>query len=85
MKISPEELKNIIKNAIQEALPQEPKATLTIDECAKLTGIGRDKLMELAHSKRYDFPSFKVGSKFLINRTLLMKWLDTISQEGRVL
>lgn len=79
-------LKNAIRDAIKEALPQEePKATLTILECAKYTGIGKDKLMELAHSSKSDFPSFKVGKKFLINRELLNKWLEKISIEGRTL
>lgn len=85
MNITPEQLRNIIKESIKEALPQEPKATLTIAECAQFTGIGRDKLMELAHSKNLGFPCFKVGSKFLVNRTLLMKWLDDISQQKVVL
>lgn len=80
-------LKDAIRDAIQEALPQkEPqKATLTILECARYTGIGKDKLMELAHSTKTDFPAFKVGKKFLINRDLLDKWLVKISVEGRTL
>lgn len=79
------DLKNVIKEAIQETLPKEPKATLTIQECAKYTGIGRDKLMELAHSQNSDFPCFRVGAKFLINRQMLNMWLEKIAQEGRTL
>ncbi|AGK96603.1 excisionase [Clostridium pasteurianum] len=84
MEITSSELKNIIKESIQESY-EKPKATLTIAECANLTGIGRDKLMKLAHSNNSDFPCFKVGTKFLINRKLLSIWLKKISQEKRIL
>lgn len=78
-------LKEIIKEAINESYPSEPKATLTIQECAEFTGIGRDKLMELVHNPNSDFPRFKVGAKFLINRQMLISWLDKITKEGRTL
>lgn len=84
MEITSSELKNVIKESIRESY-DKPKATLTIAECASLTGIGRDKLMELAHSNNSDFPCFKVGTKFLINRKLLSIWLKKISQEKRIL
>lgn len=85
MNITSENLKETIKQAIQETKNKEPKATLTIQECVNYTGIGRDKLMELVHSKNSDFPYFKVGSKFLVNRAMLNNWLEKISNEGRVL
>lgn len=82
-----ENLKDVIKLAISEALnsKSESKATLTIQECVSFTGIGRDKLMELAHNPNSDFPCFKVGSKTLINRELLVIWLNKVTQEGRTL
>ncbi|GKU23661.1 hypothetical protein CFB3_18840 [Clostridium folliculivorans] len=61
------------------------KLTLTIAEAAELTGIGKGKLMELAHSKNSDFPVFRVGSKFLINRDKLIEWLNKLSIERRIL
>lgn len=79
------DLKNVIKEAINEATPNQQKATLTIAECVKYTGIGRDKLMELAHNKNSDFPCFKVGSKFLVNKVLLDNWLEKITKESRSL
>jgi excisionase family DNA binding protein len=82
--ITPEQLRGIIKDAIHEALPQQPKATMTIQQCAEYSGIGRDKLMELAHSNG-DFPSFKVGSKFLVNRQMFITWLEKVTKEGRAL
>jgi excisionase family DNA binding protein len=81
-----EVIKDAIKEAIQEVSNQkELKATMTIDNCVKYSGIGRDKIMELAHNPNSDFPRFKVGSKFLINRKMLDEWLDKISQEKRTL
>lgn len=85
MNITPEQLKTIVKEAIQEAIPQQPKATMTIHECAKYSGIGKDKLMQLAHSQTNDFPSFKVGTKFLISREMFDSWLNKVTQEGRTL
>lgn len=85
MNIPQSELKTIIKEAIQEAMPQQPKLTMTILECAKYTGIGKDKIMELVHSQNSDFPRFKVGSKFLINREMLDDWMEKITREKRVL
>ncbi|KPU43009.1 excisionase from transposon Tn916 [Oxobacter pfennigii] len=85
MDITSEQLKTIVSEAIREAAPQQPKLTMTILECSKYSGIGKDKLMELAHNPNSGFPCFKVGSKFLINRDLLIAWLDKITKEGRVL
>lgn len=82
MEITPELLKETIKQAIEEA---KPKATLTIDECSQFSGIGRNKLLELVHNENSDFPCFKVGVKFLINRDMLIRWLERITTERRVI
>lgn len=78
-------IKDIIKQAFKEALPQPLKATLTIDECSEFSGIGRNKLLELVHAANSDFPCFRVGAKFLINRQMLMLWLEKIAKEKRIL
>lgn len=83
--MSKEELKIAIAEALQEISPKEEKATLTIQECASFTGIGRDKLLELANNPNTDFPAFKVGSRFLINKEMLVQWLEKIVLERRVL
>lgn len=83
--LSHENLKETFKEVLLDLMPKQEKATLTIQECANFTGIGRDKLMELAHSENSDFPCFKVGAKFLINKEMLMAWLDKITNEGRTL
>lgn len=86
MELSKDELKLIIKEAIQEALLSSKleKVTLTIEECVNYTGIGRDKIMELAHGEN-DFPAFRVGKKFLINKEMLCNWLEKIASEKRIL
>ncbi|HDK7179778.1 TPA: excisionase family DNA-binding protein [Clostridium botulinum] len=78
------ELKEIIKEAIKETTNTIEKATLTIDECVKYSGIGRDKIMQLAHGQN-NFPAFKVGAKFLVNKELLDNWLESISKEKKVI
>ena len=85
MDIRAEQLKDIIRDAVKEAAPEPQKATMTIQECAKYSGIGKDKLMELAHSTNSDFPAFRVGKKFLINKELLDNWLENISKEKKTL
>jgi hypothetical protein len=53
------DLKSIIVSAIKEALPQEPKVTMTISECADYSGIGRDKLLELSHCQTIELRTKK--------------------------
>ena len=85
MEITPEQLKVIIKEAITEAQIKEQKLTLTLDEANELSGIGKNKIMELAHSKNSDFPAFRNGAKFLINREMLINWLEKVASEKRVI
>lgn len=85
MELTREQLKETFKEVLMNLVPKKEKATLTIQECVEFTGIGRDKLMELAHSQNSDFPCFKVGSKFLVNREMLIIWLEKITKESRVL
>ncbi|WP_434302631.1 excisionase [Clostridium botulinum] len=85
MEFTKESLKEIFKESIIEVLVKEEKATITIDECASYTGIGRNKILELAHSKKSDFPCFRVGARFLINKFQLDEWLKKISEEKTVL
>lgn len=84
MNITSEQLKEIIKEFIKEvskeSISKKDKVTLTIAECANLTGIGREKITELVYKN--EIPHFKVGSKTLINKDLLFQWLNEISVKG---
>ena len=83
-----DKLLNEIKELLEKNLTPkttEPKETLTIDEAVKLTGIGRDTILELIKKQNTDFPYFKVKSKNLINRTMLLEWLEKVTKEHRVI
>lgn len=86
--VSKNELKTIIKEAIQESnlnncIEPRRKMVLTVDECVKESGIGRSRLYELTHAQNTDFPYFKVGKKAYIKRDKLDEWLDKVSEEYR--
>ncbi|SHK39316.1 DNA binding domain-containing protein, excisionase family [Hathewaya proteolytica DSM 3090] len=85
MDLNKEDLKEIIVAAIKESTKKQSiKKTLTIDETVKYTGIGREKITQLAHGQN-DFPSFRVGAKFLINKDMLDVWLENIAKQKVVL
>ncbi len=70
---------------ILKSLDKPEKVTMTIDECAKFSGIGKDKIIALTKMRNSDFPFFKVGTKTLINRGMFMEWLDRITEQRRVI
>lgn len=80
MEITKEQFKEILVECMH---PKELKLTLTIQELAEISGIGRDKITELSFSN--DFPAFKVGIKTLINREMFIVWLDKITAEKKQL
>ena len=57
--------------------------TLTIEQAAELTGIGKDTIRNLTKYEDTDFPYFKIGAKILISREELEKWIRKISLEHR--
>ncbi len=57
------------------------KITLTIEEAAIYAGISADKIRKLVHTK--DFPCFKNGNKWLINKEMLQEWIAKVSVEHR--
>lgn len=79
-----QELIEIIKHSVVDALKEEKKA-LTVEQCAKYTGIGKDKIRELIARDNTDFPYFKVGVKAIIPIIPLNGWLEKISREKRQL
>lgn len=62
---------------------EQVKATLDIKGAAEYAGIHAGKIRELVHTE--DFPCFKNGNKWLINKELLDEWLKKISREHRIL
>ena len=52
----------------------EEKLTLTVEEAAKQTGLGINKMYELVNAK--GFPAITVGRKKLIIRSKFIEWLE---------
>lgn len=57
------------------------KLTISIDEAAKIAGIGKNHMLELA--KLESFPAIKFKRKIYINRKQFEKWLDDLTS-GRI-
>lgn len=53
----------------------ENKMLLTPTEARQLLGVGRTEIYNLCRSK--GFPSFKIGSKYYINKDKLQSWCDS--------
>lgn len=63
--------------------PKTYKAALNVSELAEYSGLGEDKIRQLVHTD--DFPSFRNGSKWLINRQLFDEWHNKVAMEHRQL
>ena len=57
------------------------KTTLSLKEAAIYAAISEGKVRQLVHTQ--DFPCFKNGNKWCINREMLNDWLKKISAEHR--
>lgn len=51
------------------------KLTLTVQEAAKATGLGINKMYELTHIK--GFPVISIGKRRLIVKAKFTEWLET--------
>lgn len=71
----------LIRMTSEDLLIINMKTTLTIVETSIYAGIAEDKIRQLVHTK--DFPCFKNGNKWCINREMLNEWLKKISVEHR--
>lgn len=56
------------------------KLTLSVDEAAQLSGIGRDRLYRLA--KTSDFPAIRLGHSIRIYRKGLELWIEREAMKG---
>jgi len=78
-------LKQILDTVKQPKNEKIEKVTFTIQEAASYIGTSREKITELVYKINTDFPFFKVGAKTLINKKLLDKWIEKITEEHREL
>ena len=62
----------------QQDVPIWQKANLTIEEAARYSGIGINRLRELTNQKSCNYVLF-IGKKRLIKRKQFEKFLETVS------
>lgn len=67
-----------LKNSNLQTQKQE-KLTYTLDECAAVSGIGKNTLLEETYKANSTFPYFKVGRKIQVNRDMFEQWLKDMS------
>jgi excisionase family DNA binding protein len=62
-------------------VPSPDRVTLSPRESTKITGFGLVKTYDLLKSRR--MPSIRVGSRFFIPKTALMRWLENCGGTGK--
>lgn len=72
-----------IRNLLNK--PKIEKITFTILEAAEFSGFSHPKIRELIDKPNTDFPFFKVGTKALIDKAMLIIWLEKVSTEHRTI
>lgn len=60
------------------------KHLVSVIECSKITGIGRDRLYHLVRTDP-TLPIIRIGSTVRINMPLMIEWIDKATREGREL
>lgn len=77
-------LKEILKNVKKPSeVVAKDKAALNVSELAEYSGLSEDKIRQLVHTE--DFPCFRNGNKWLINKTLFDEWHKKVAIEHRQL
>ena len=61
----------------KELLEQE-KLTITVEEAAKMLGVGKNLMLEIV--KMDDFPAVQFNRKILINKKQFVEWFNHLSQ-----
>lgn len=77
-------LKEILKNVKKPSeVVAKDKAALNVSELAEYSGLSEDKIRQLVHTE--DFPCFRNGNKWLINKALFDEWHKKVAIEHRQL
>jgi excisionase family DNA binding protein len=78
-------LKEILKNVEKsnDGTITQDKTALNVNELAEYSGLSEDKIRQLVHTD--DFPCFRNGNKWLINRELFDEWHKKVALEHRKL
>lgn len=56
------------------------KLTYTLDECAQISGIGRNTLLEETYKADSTFPYFKIGRKIQVDKSMFEKWIKEMAE-----
>lgn len=56
---------------------EKDKISLTIDEAAKMLGVGKNLMLELVKMK--GFPAIQFKRKILINRKQMIEWFNNLT------
>jgi excisionase family DNA binding protein len=57
---------------------EQDKLTITIDEAAKMLGVGRNFMLEII--KMENFPAVKFNRKILINKEQFISWFNSLTE-----
>lgn len=68
-----------LKNSNLQSQKQE-KLTYTLDECAAISGIGKNTLLEETYKEGTTFPYFKIGRKIQVNKAMFEQWLKDMAE-----
>ena len=67
-----------------EQIVDNTKMTLSILEAVEVSGIGRNKILELIKTDP-KFPYIKIGTHYKINRQMLQEYLNEATKMNKVL
>ncbi len=73
----------LLKEILANVKKSNVKAALNVNELADYSGLSEDKIRQLVHTE--DFPAFRNGKKWLINRELFDDWHKKVASEHRQL
>lgn len=70
------------QNEVSNILENDEKLTITVDEAARMLGIGKNNMLDLV--KMDSFPAMTLKRKIIINRKQFIKWFDDLTA-GRII
>lgn len=63
----------------EKKLFEQEKLTITVEEAAKMLGIGKNLMLEII--KMNDFPAVQFNRKILINKKQFIEWFNLLTQD----
>ncbi len=63
----------------EKELFEQEKLTITVEEAAKMLGVGKNLMLEII--KITDFPAVQFNRKILINKKQFIEWFNLLTQD----